>query len=237
MLALIAAQAFAIAAVRAADRAGRMARELVRFNADLRAMRELLDQTARAHERVRISRELHDVLGHDLTALGLQLEIAANVPGERAAVHLAKASEVSARLLRDVRGVVGALRDEPTDLGPALRTLADGAPGLAVHLDMPDALHVGDPARGHCLLRCVQEIITNALRHSQAENLWITIASEAGATRLDARDDGRGARELRAGFGLTGMQARLEEMGGWLRVDGARPAFEVSAWLPGAEAA
>ena len=241
VIGLLAAESFAAVAVHLACSARQVARqesetarELARANAELRATRALLEESCRAHERTRISRELHDVLGHELTALGLQLEVATHVTPDRVAVHVAKAQEVNARLLRNVREVVRAIRDAPaSDLGGALRTLVEGVPGLAVHLEMPGDLHVDDGARGHCILRCVQEIVTNALRHSRASNLWITIAVADGAIMLDARDDGQGACEVRAGHGLTGMRARLEEMGGWLRVV-AEPsrAFAVSAWLP-----
>ena len=81
------------------------------MNAELRATRSLLEETSRVNERTRIARELHDVLGHDLTALGLQLEVATHVAPDRAGAHVAKAQEVSARLLHNVRDVVGAMRD------------------------------------------------------------------------------------------------------------------------------
>jgi signal transduction histidine kinase len=236
---LFSAESFAAVAVHLARREAETARDLGHVNAELRATRTLLEETSRAHERTLISRELHDVLGHDLTALALQLEVATHVPPERAAAHVVKAQEVSARLLGNVRDVVGTLRDAPgANLGSALRALVEGVDGVRVHLEMPDDLHVEDGARGHCILRCVQEILTNALKHSQAENLWITLAFSDGAITLDARDDGRGASEVRAGHGLSGMRARLEEMGGWLRV-AAEPsrAFAVSARLPAKESA
>ena len=98
---------------------------------------------------------------------------------------------------------------------------------------MPEVLELDDGARGQCILRCVQEIVTNALRHSRAKNLWITITREDDVIALDARDDGCGATEVRAGHGLSGMRARLEELGGWLRV-ATEPSreFAVRAWLP-----
>jgi signal transduction histidine kinase len=234
LITLLAAQSFAAVAVHLARREAEAARELAQTNAELRATRSLLEEASRVHERTRIARELHDVLGHDLTALGLQLEVATHVTPERAGVHVAKAQEVSARLLRNVRDVVGAMRETAgPDLATALRALAEGIPGMAVHLDMPAELPIEDGARAQCILRCVQEIITNALRHSRATNLWIAITVEDGAISLDARDDGCGAEEVRAGHGLTGMRARLEELGGRLRV-AAEPAraFAVSAWLP-----
>jgi signal transduction histidine kinase len=234
LLGLLAAEIFAAVAVHLARHAVETARDLAHANAELRATRSLLEETSRAHERARISRELHDVLGHDLAALGLQLEVATHVAPERAGVHVAKAQEVSARLLCSVRDVVRATREAPSaDLGCALRALVDGVPGMAVHLELPADLHVDDAARGHCLFRCVQEIVTNAIKHSHAANLWISVRVEGGAITLEARDDGRGAREVRAGYGLSGMRARLEEMGGWLRV-ASEPsrAFAVSAGLP-----
>ena len=231
---LAAAQIFAAVAVHLARHVAETARDLAHANAELRATRSLLEETSRAHERTRISRELHDVLGHDLAALGLQLEVATHVPPERVAAHVAKAKEVSARLLRNVREVVRETSEAPAaDLGRVLRALCDEVQGMAVHLEMPADLELEDAARGHCLLRCVQEIVTNALKHSHATNLWITMGNADGAITIEARDDGQGARELHAGYGLAGMRARLEEMGGWLRI-ASEPsrAFAVSASLP-----
>jgi signal transduction histidine kinase len=239
VLGLVAAEIFAAVAVHLARHAAETARDLAHANAELRATRSLLEETSRAHERVRISRELHDVLGHDLAALGLQLEVATHVPPERAGAHVAKAKEVSARLLRNVREVVRETREAPgADLGRALRALCEDVDGLAVHLDMPADLQLDDAARGHCLLRCVQEIVTNALKHSHAANLWVTVGEADGAITVEARDDGQGARDLRAGHGLSGMRARLEELGGGLRV-ASEPsrAFAVSARLPARGAA
>jgi signal transduction histidine kinase len=234
VLGLVAAEVFAAVAVHLARHAAETARDLAHVNAQLRATRSLLEETSRAHERTRISRELHDVLGHDLAALGLQLEVATHVPPERAGAHVAMAKEVTARLLRNVREVVRETREAPgADLGRALHALCDDVQGVAVHLEMPADLELEDAARGHCLLRCVQEIVTNALKHSHAANLWITMGNADGVITIEARDDGQGACELRAGYGLSGMRARLEEMGGWLRI-ASEPsrAFAVSARLP-----
>jgi signal transduction histidine kinase len=236
-----AAEIFAAVAVHLARRAAETARDLAHANAELRATRSLLEETSRARERDRLARELHDVLGHDLTALGLQLEVATHLPPDRAASHVATAQEVTARLLRNVREVTMELRDGPAqDLVEALHALVAGAaPGLVVNLTMPDDLRIADAARGHCILRCAQEIVTNALRHARARNLWIAVAVEGGAITLEAYDDGRGATEVRAGQGLAGMRARLEELGGRLYIalgDPAR-AFAVSAWLPAKDVA
>jgi signal transduction histidine kinase len=237
---LVAAEISAAVAVHLARHAAETALDLAHANAELRSTRSLLEETSRAHERTRISRELHDVLGHDLTALGLQLEVATHLPPDRAAPHVATAQEVTARLLRNVREVAMELRDGPAlDLVQAIHALVGAAPGLVVHLAMPDHLTIADAARGHCILRCAQEIVTNALRHARAQNLWMTIAVEGGAITLEAYDDGRGATEVRAGQGLAGMRSRLEELGGRLYIAVGDPAraFAVSARLPTKDAA
>jgi signal transduction histidine kinase len=79
----------------------------------------------------------------------------------------------------------------------------------------------------------VQEVITNALRHARAKNIWIALTQTDDGITMEARDDGRGAEQVGAGNGLSGMRARLEELGGRLRVASApRREFVVSAWLP-----
>jgi signal transduction histidine kinase len=232
MVALLGFQSFAAVAVFVVRGEAQARRALAHANAELRATRVLLDEASRAHERTRIARELHDVLGHDLTALGLQLEIAAHVGPAQAPVHVGKAREVSARLLRNVREVVSAIgAPDGAGLVVALRTLVADVPGLTVHLALPAELRVDDAARAHCVLRCVQEIVTNALRHARAGNLWIELAEDGGALTVDARDDGRGAPIVTAGTGLLGMRARIEELGGALRVAPA-PSFAVRAMLP-----
>jgi signal transduction histidine kinase len=232
LIALVGFQSFAVVAAYVARRETEARHELAVANAELRATRELLAEASRAHERTRIARELHDVIGHDLTALGLQLEIATHVPGPKVPEHLARARDANARLLRNVRDVVGAMgASRGSDLACALRTLVADLPGLAVHLALPDAVVLDDPARAHCVLRCVQEIATNTLRHAHARNLWIEIEQRAGAICVEAHDDGRGADQLVVGRGLAGMQARLEELGGFLRIAPA-PSFALTARLP-----
>jgi signal transduction histidine kinase len=123
-------QGFAAVAVYLARREADARADLSHANAELVATRSLLDEASRAHERTRIARELHDVLGHDLTALGLQLEIATHVGAEAGRTHLTKAQEVNARLLRNVRDVVGAMSSEPgPDVSAALRAMLGVVPG------------------------------------------------------------------------------------------------------------
>jgi len=145
--------------------------ELDRANSELRATGELLANTSRMAERERISRELHDTLGHHLTALSLNLEAANHMAQDDALVQIQRAQSVMKLLLSDVRDVVSALRgQDPIGLAQALRTLVAGVPAPQIHLLMADNLAIDDPMRAHAVLRCVQEITTNVIRYAAARN-------------------------------------------------------------------
>ena len=208
--------------------------EMRRINSELRATQTLLADSSRMAERLRISRELHDLIGHHLTALSLNLEVASHLCRGKAQEHVQQAHSVARLLLSDVREVVGHMRQRRSiDLTPALEELAAGVPSPVVHLQLPDVLSIDDPRLAQVLLRCVQEIITNTVKHAGAQNLWIELALEQGGVRLNARDDGRGAKTLNKGHGLTGMGERMRQLGGNLETKtSSGKGFELSAWLP-----
>src|SRR5690606_37127170 len=123
-------------------------------------------------------------------------------------------------LLSDVREAVSRLRDDDAiDMRATLLPLADNVPGLRIEMDMPQAFLLDDAERAHVLLRCTQEIITNAVRHSGASVLHLHYRSEGGSVALQACDDGRGAEMATAGNGLLGMRERLAAHGGTLQID------------------
>jgi len=208
---------------------------LRRLNSELRATRALLAESSRLAERMRIARELHDLIGHHLTALSLNLEVASHVCNEDAGAHVRKAQTTAKLLLADVREAVSELRqDDAIDLTQALRSLTEGVPGLKVQVTMPPRFSVEDPRRAQVLLRCAQEIITNTARHAGARNLWLTFAyAGPSLLGLHARDDGRGAAQPEAGNGLSGMRERLAEFGGSMVLDTAPgEGFALTVRLP-----
>jgi signal transduction histidine kinase len=186
-------------------------------------------ENERLAERLRISRELHDRLGHHLTALRLNLEIADRRPDA-----LAAARDLGRGLLGEVRAAVEELRDpDRLDLGKALRTLAEELPAPRVHVSAPESLPLRDPRCALTVLRCAQEVVTNAARHAEAKNLWLDVSQRDGFVELHARDDGHGAEAVRAGNGLRGMRERLESAGGTLSIDTAQGrGFELRARIP-----
>lgn len=205
-----------------------------RLNAELQATRLLLAESARVNERTRISRELHDLLGHHLTALSLNLEVAGHLTEGRAREHVSQAHTLARLLLTDVREAVSQLRaGGAIDLAVALRPLAENVPALEIHMDIEDPMTLDDPERAQVLLRCTQEIITNVVRHAGARQLWIKLRRDRGRILMDARDDGRGASHVVVGNGLRGMRERLAQYGGELNID-TRPqaGFHLHLTLP-----
>jgi len=208
--------------------------ELAMVNTELHATRELLAEKSRAEERLRISRDLHDTLGHHLTGLSIQLDVAARRSEGQAAEHIREAHAITRLLLGDVRDVVGQLRITGSlKFAEQIRRLTSNVDELTVHLEMPDAFGIDDSAQADTLLRCVQEIVTNARRHSAARNLWIQITATTTDLTLQARDDGRGTDQVKWGHGLTGMRERFALHGG--RVDvtsSSQGGFTLHAFLP-----
>jgi signal transduction histidine kinase len=211
------------------------ARALGQANRELRSAQAIIADRVRDAERLRISRELHDAWGHELTALGLQLEIASHVTGPgRANDHVMQAKALARALLAKVRDVVAALRAAARcDLREALEALARSVPTPAVHVDIAPGVRVG-PDQAHALVRCAQEAVTNAVRHAAASNLWLQLTSDGEGVRLVARNDGRARPAASApGSGLLGMRERVECLGGRLAVrTGGDFGFAVDAWLP-----
>ena len=227
-------QAFAIAAMSLAV-SERAAREsLSRVNDELHATRSQLAENSRAAERLRISRDLHDTLGHHLTALSLQLDVASRLASGQAEGHIREAHAITKLLLADVRDVVSQMRETGrVDLAQAVKAVTSEHGTMKIHLDIPETLPIDEPDRAHALVRCVQEIVTNATKHGEAANLWIRIVAQPGGIALHARDDGRGAREVTWGHGLMGMRERFAELSGSIDVTaGSGRGFEVRGFMP-----
>lgn len=193
-----------------------------------------IDRSSRIAERLRISRDLHDTIGHHLTALSLNLEAALQRTSGDAHKRIEVAQSIAKSLLSDVREIVASMETEKgIDLAQAIRALTNDLPRPRIHLQIAGDVRVDHADRAQTVLRCTQEIITNAARHSDAENLWLTIDCEDGAIRIRAHDDGRGSDDVAAGFGLRTMRSRVEGIGGELRIaSSAGHGFDVTALVP-----
>ncbi len=227
-------QAFALLVGHYASTAERARDQLALVNADLLATRALLADSARDAERLRVARELHDVAGHKLTAIHLNLRALAADPAlaERQEIHLVQ--RLSSELLADIRSVVQALRDNRgLDLETALRALAAALPNLRLDLRIDGGVQVTDPALAETLLRLVQESLTNAMRHADASRLSVDIARDGAEVVLRIEDDGVVKGTIREGNGFAGMRERIAAAHGRLQLGStSRGGLRIDARFP-----
>ncbi len=228
-------QAASAAMVWAQQRVEETLQELSVAHVELRSTSALLAESSQTQERLRISRELHDVLGHQLTVLSVELEVASHRVEGPAREHVLRARGLAKDLLADVRSVVGSQRERSFDLPAALEGVVGEIPHPRVHLELDPDL-TADDEHAATVVRAVQEIATNTIKHAQADNLWLRLTSDEDGVRLEAHDDGVGARTVTPGNGLRGLRERAEAVGGRVEVDGAR-GFRVRLVLPAGRAA
>ncbi len=213
-------EAFAAVSSSARARSEATAVEQRRVNAELLATRALLAESARDSERLRVSRELHDVTGHKLTALNLNLELLRHDCELSPRRELAIATQLADELLADIRAVVSRLRhDDGIDLREALRRLAEPFPQPSILIDVQDGLRVRSTETAEVLLRAAQEALTNSVRHSGAQHTWISLQRGPDRIELLVEDDGPYSGSHTAGNGLTGLHERVEGLGGSVVVD------------------
>ncbi|MEO3690865.1 sensor histidine kinase [Roseateles paludis] len=200
----------------------------------------LLAEQTRYSERMQIARELHDLMGHHLTALNLHLQLGdallTRADRDGAAQAVGKAQGVAAQLLADVRESVSQQRSsQRIDLSAALQALAAGIVSTRIELDLDDAARDLGPRTAQALLRCVQEAVTNSVRHASASRVQVRLRAEGGQVAVSIDDDGRGAprwEPARSGNGLTGMAERMSELGGEMHVVRTSPGFRIELQCP-----
>jgi signal transduction histidine kinase len=192
-------------------------------------------------ERLRIAREVHDVVAHSLAMINVQAGVGAHVADRRpdeAKQALLAIKEASSAALADLRATLAVLRGTseraPT---PSLARLSDlteatTAAGLPVRVD-------GEPGElpapvDSAAYRIVQESLTNAVRHARdATRITVRFSRSAKSVEVEVSDDGTGSVDPGTGNGLKGMRERAEALGGTVSA-GARPdgGFQVRAVLP-----
>lgn len=200
-------------------------RELQAKNRQLEAYAAQVETLAAVEERNRLAREMHDTIGHRLTAAAVQLDgaerLVAHEP-ERAAALIGGGRQQVRDALQDLRRTVGRLR-EPVEvelpLPQALRRLAAGfqeATGLVVHLELPEAACEMTAAQRLALYRTAQEGLTNIQRHAKARQAWLRLECSADRLALHVSDDGLGLADPASGggFGLAGLRERAAQLGG-----------------------
>ncbi|MEU0545486.1 histidine kinase, partial [Nocardia sp. NPDC005978] len=203
-----------------------------RLSVELNRSRAELVRITLQVERLRVARDIHDLLGLTLSVLALKSDLITELitrdPG-RAAAEI----EEALRIAGEARGEALRMADSrgTKALGHELRSaaLAVGADGAEVRLDRDDSLP--EPA-GAVLAPVVREAVTNVLRHSAATRVWIECRVRENRLRLTVRNDGAGAVADGAGQGVRNMRARVTEAGGVFRVEVADGEFRLTAEVP-----
>ena len=182
-------------------------------NAQLQATQHLLSELSRQSERTRIARDLHDLLGHHLTALTIKLQVAGLACAENAKAksQIDECHQLAKLLLNDVRDAVDTLRHhQHIDFRQSLALFLAQVPRLEIHLTDEDDWQLQESAFGQTMLFCIQEAITNSLKHSKSTRFWLNISQQQQLITLTMYDDGKVAADFQPGNGLTGMRERTQ---------------------------
>src|SRR5690606_23035228 len=200
--------------------------------AALRLSQEEVRQMAQVAERERISRDLHDLLGHTLSVITLKSELAGRLlksDPERAAAEIREVELVSRAALAEVREAITGMQTRGLAGELEHARIALKAAGVALTVDGPPPELT--PANEAVLAMVLREAVTNVIRHAQARRCRIVFRDEGGDTFVEVHDDGRGGKPV-AGGGIEGMRARLAAAGGRLEVANEF-GMRLRAWLPG----
>jgi len=207
-----------------------------------------VEDLATTQERNRLAREIHDSLGHHLTAIHVHLEAArtlldgqpaSDAPPAAIATSLDKAQSLTQEGLAEVRRSVAALRASPLEghsLPEALTLVADECrrAGIPTELAVRGAPHPLPMPAKQALFRAAQEGLTNARKHAQASQATVTLDYGDTVVRLTVQDDGLGAERTDGGFGLVGVRERVQLLGGQVKVRTAPgEGFTLQVEVPG----
>jgi two-component system sensor histidine kinase DesK len=196
---------------------------IARANRELHETREELARLAVSEERLRIARDLHDLLGHSLSVIALKSELAGKLVERepaRAAAELDDIQAVTRTALAEVREAVQGYRR--LALAEALESAQTALAAAGIDCDLADT-DVTLPAEVDAVLAwAVREGTTNVIRHSHAMHCAIRVRADGDRAALEIEDDGSAAPTVSRGSGLSGLRERAERVRGELEA-GARP--------------
>jgi two-component system sensor histidine kinase DesK len=214
-------------------------KQMVRTMRELREARETVAHLAATEERLRLARDLHDLLGHSLSLITLKSELAGRMLPDRpqdAAAQVADIERVSRQALVDVREAVSGYR-RPT-IAVELAGARAALRAAAIHTDLTPAQWTGHPRLAadeeSALAWALREAVTNVVRHSGATRCEIALTEDGDTVTLTVTDNGRGpGAGFGLGNGLTGLEERLLLAGGRLTASGVPGGgFRLHAHVP-----
>ncbi|MEV7414199.1 sensor histidine kinase [Streptomyces sp. NPDC089919] len=214
-------------------------RKLIATTVELRQARATVAELAANEERLRLARDLHDLLGHSLSLITLKSELAGRMlpdHPDRAAQQISDIEQVCRQALVDVREAVSGYRRPtlPGELAGARTALT--AAGIAADLPLDPELPELPEEAESALAWALREAVTNVVRHSSARRCTVELVSrntlDGPELELVVRDDGSAGGAVQAGNGLTGLTERLAAVGGRLSAAGTAKGFTLRARVP-----
>jgi signal transduction histidine kinase len=213
--------------------------------AEARRLREQEARQRASEERLRIARELHDVLAHNITTINVQSGVALHLideQPEQARTALKVINDASGDALREVRSALSALRGDGEQPPRAPTGGLDGLDELVARTSA-SGVEISLDVRGHrrtlpasvdlAAFRIVQESLTNVVRHAGARAATVKLTYGERELTVQVEDDGRGGAAVNGGSGIAGMRERAAALGGRLDAGpGPGGGFRVSAYLP-----
>lgn len=203
------------------ERKDMLYKELLDAHRKLKQYTDEVNRLSVVEERNRIARDIHDTLGHNMTALIMQLQMAEHFMREdtpKAGDLLEEAVKTAKGSLASIREVVETLRGVDTaSPSEAVRKLVDefsAKTGVDIELNMSGEASLQNPAANMALVRIIQEAMTNAVRHGNAANINISVEYHADSITFSIKDNGVGAENIKEGYGLKGIRERVEAFGG-----------------------
>jgi two-component system sensor histidine kinase DesK len=201
------------------------------LNAELQRAQEEVAHLARVAERERIARDLHDLLGHTLSAIVVKAALGAKLARrdqQRAEQEMKEVEEIARGALAEVRTAVQGYRTT------GLRGELQRARALLENAGLEVTVEYGVDEMGRreeeVLVMVLKEAVTNVLRHSSARHCSLTVRREGRGIGMLVGDDGVGAGE-EEGNGIAGMRARIAEVGGRFALE-ASAGTQVRVWVP-----
>ena len=204
-------------------------RMMDRANLELKSYIEVAEENAEIRERKRISREIHDTLGHALTGISAGIDavlVLVDMDKESAKKQLHNLSEIVRQGIVDVRRSLNKMRPgalEELTLKASLQALIKHytkIANLTIELDYQWGEVDFEKTTEIVIFRAIEEAITNSIRHGQAQHIWLKLTHDETHYYVDISDNGRGCQNIKYGFGLTQMQERLATIGGKVSYQG-----------------
>jgi two-component system sensor histidine kinase DesK len=228
----IAFQLFSLAVSRNVVKEQQAREELELKNAQLAATQQMLAQTIRHSERLQLSRDLHDICGHQLTALTLNLEFLSQQASEPIKSQLLDTKAIAKDLLSEIRKVVRNERAQtPIDLKAVINELITRLPTARIEFtyDM-EGIALSDTV-AQALFRVCQEGLTNAMKYGQGV-ITLKVYNSADGILVDITNPVKSTRKQTDGIGLNSMAERMAEIGAKFTLVSRYPCWTIQACVP-----